>query len=508
MTEKKPKTATDNAFTRARPPEQPPRPQSEETIKLNRAENQVRGFEALLSMNAATLRREVLQSMLNPGLDINYECRYPDDITIGNYKAMWDRNGVANRVVRLCPEETWTFEPTIYETEKSDETEFEKVWKELDKKRNLFHYLQRVDILSGIGQFGLLLLGINDGKNLVEPVEGIDLKTGEKQGDKTYELLYLKVFSQDVITVKAKELDVTSPRFGFPTIYTVDFQETAKVGDIQSKEIHWTRVIHVADNRETSETFGVPRMKPVYNRLLDVRKVLGGSAEMFWKGAFPGYSFETNADAGDVEIDVEGMKTQISDYMSGLQRYLAISGITAKSLTPQVEDPKSHLEVQMRNIAITLGIPYRIFLGTEEAHLASGQDVKVWNKRVLKRQVGYATPMIIRPFVDRLIAFGVLPEPKDKEYFVDWPDLNIPGEKEAADIAVKKTEALTKYVNGNVDQMIPPKEFLMVIMGMTEEEAKAIEKAALLWIEAHPPVEPPIPEPGEEPEEEPEEEEE
>ena len=42
--------------------------------------------------------------------------------------------------------------------------------------------------------------------------------------------------------------------------------------------------------------------------------------------------------------------------------------------------PKEHVETHMRNIAISLGIPYRIFLGTEEAKLASSQDVKTWNE--------------------------------------------------------------------------------------------------------------------------------
>ena len=39
-----------------------------------------------------------------------------------------------------------------------------------------------------------------------------------------------------------------------------------------------------------------------------------------------------------------------------------------------------------------------------------------------ERQEGYLTPFVIRPFVDRLIALGVLPTPEEG-YIVFWPDL-------------------------------------------------------------------------------------
>ncbi|MBA7692213.1 hypothetical protein ES703_100776 [subsurface metagenome] len=68
--------------------------------------------------------------------------------------------------------------------------------------------------------------------------------------------------------------------------------------------------------------------------------------------------------------------------------------------------------------------------------------------------------------------------PTVEEYFVDWPDLNAPSDKEKAEVSKNKTEALAKYVAGGVDTLIPPKEFLMMVMGMSEEEAEVIMKAA------------------------------
>ena len=430
-------------------------------------------------VNAVSTRRELLEHLLNLEKDINYECGYPETITITDYKAMYDREGLGTRVVNLLPDESWAMLPEIEENKDVEETEFEKVWKDLDKKRHLFHYLHRVDVLSGIGRFGLLLLGLNDGKELSEPVEGIDLRTGEKTGNKNHELLYLRPFDESVVTIKTKEADVSSPRFGKPVSYSVDFEDsTSETTSKQTKIVHWTRVLHVFDNRAVSEVYGIPRMKPVYNRLLDLRKIVAGSGEMFWKGAFPGYALKVDPTITLTDDQKTIIREEMKDYQDGLQRYLAIGGVEIQELTPQVSDPKPHIESQMRYIAITLGIPFRIFQGSEAAHLASDQDITTWNKRIAKRQEGYLSPMLVRLLIDRLIIFGVMPD-IDEEYFIMWPDLNIPGEKEAAEISAKKTEAYAKYVAGSVDELIPPKEYFTMIMGMSDEDAEAIIKASM-----------------------------
>jgi len=429
----------------------------------------------MMVANAHLLRSELLTKLLNPGKDINHECGYPDSIAITDYKRLYIRSGIAKRVVRILPEETWALPPVIFEVEGAKDTEFEKAWKILQEEKRIFHYLQRIDVLSGIGEFGVLLLGIDDGKELSKAVEGIDEVTGEKVGEKEHKLIYLKPFDQTSVNVKTKENNTSSPRYGFPKTYAIDFEGTETSNLQMSKIVHWTRVLHIADNRETSEVYGLPRMESVYNRLLDIRKILGGSGEMFWKGGFPGLSFETQPEVE--ELDTASIKDQMELYMAGMQRYLAMEGITVKSLSPQVSSPKDHVEINMRNIAISLGIPYRIFLGTEEAKLASTQDVTTWNKRLSQRQENYVSPCIIRPFVDRLMKFGVLPEVE--KYTVDWPDLNAPTDEDKANVAKALTEAMSKYVSAGVDTLIPPMEYLTMVLGFSQEEADVVENAAL-----------------------------
>jgi len=447
--------------------------------------------------NASLLRPEIPTKLFDDRRDIDIECGYPKSITPEQYRYLYDREGVARRVVQIFPEESWAVDPKVREDDEADQTEFEEAWEDLQRDRNIYHYMHRVDEISGIGRFGVLFLGFSDGEKAhmaVKVEEGL-------------ELMFLRAFDEDVVTVDSREADPMNPRFGQPTLYTITFQDLKgnvgggtirgidsgdlstpgtgtvgtgtqrTIGQITMK-VHWERVLHVADNRETSEVFGTPRMQPVYNRIYDIRKVLSGSGEMFWKGAFPGYSFEINPSLGDAELDAETLRTEFANYSNGLQRYLALTGVTAKSLAPQVADPSKHVQTILENIAITLGVPKRKFLGSEQAQLASGQDAKTWNIRIARRQDKYLTPMLIRPFINRLIEFKVLPTPADEKYNVDWPDLNAVTDEEKAKVAAINTKALATYLTGGVDQLIPPAEFMTLILGIDPEMVDSIMEAA------------------------------
>jgi hypothetical protein len=433
--------------------------------------------------NNSLIRRELLQKILNGEKDIDFECNYPAVITINEYKKMYDREGVGTRVVEVYPEECWQTPPEVYEVEDADEkTEFEQKVEELNNEKELFTYLQKIDVQSGIGQFGVLLIGIDDGLALNEPVEGIDLNTGKGTGDSERKLLYLKPFDESCVTIKTSERDTKSPRYGLPTMYTIQFKEAINSSSVLTTlDVHWTRVLHVADGTLSNEVLGTPRMKRVYNRLLDIRKILGGSAEMFWRGGYPGMSFETSPDVEAANLDTESIKDEMEKYVNGLSRYFANTGITVKQLSPTVADPSSHLEQQIKYICITLGIPYRIFQGSEAAQLASGQDRDTWNGRVSKRQSSYVTSRIIRPFFDRLIAMGVLPEVE--EYFVEWPKLDSLTATDKSQIAVAKTNAMAGYISGGVSQLVGRMSYLTLVLGFTQDEARAMLEEAVEDIE-------------------------
>ena len=49
--------------------------------------------------------------------------------------------------------------------------------------------------------------------------------------------------------------------------------------------VHASRVLHVAEDCLDDDVYGIPRLKPVFDRLDDLLKVVGGSAEFFLRGA-------------------------------------------------------------------------------------------------------------------------------------------------------------------------------------------------------------------------------
>lgn len=477
--------------------------QQRQENKVNLLKKALDGYAALTTNFGPTdfVRGAAFNFLLDGAKDIDAECGYPPWLMPQQYNYMFDREPIANRVVTCLPEETWAEDPEIWEDDDPDtETPFEETWAALEEQHNLFSMLQRADVLSGIGQFGIILIGIDDGKDLREPVDGI-FDDGTVDPEVEHKLLYIRTFSEVVVFVKVREIDITNPRYSLPKIYTVQYRDYpnwgVQAGEIIARDVHWTRVIHLADNRKESEVYGIPRMQPVYNRLYDLRKIYSASGEGYWKGAFPGLAFEVTPEvaAQGVELDVASIRQEMERFQNGLQKYLALTGVTTKSLPAEMMEPGGTVETHLRAIAICLGIPERILWGSEEAVLAGNQDSRAWNKRLGKRQTKYVNPLIIRPFINRFIAMGILPPPKDcmqkvegegegtfiitGGYKIEWPDLNAPTEMDKAQVAAAETSAMAAYVQGGVSQLMAPREYLTHVMGYSVDEADAILEASM-----------------------------
>jgi len=429
-------------------------------------------------MNALTTRSNLIREQLDPRRQLDVDCGYITDPTAADFDDMYTKEGFAKRAVHIIPDESWQVDPEVFEVEGGEATVFEKAWEQVLVDNDLFSIMHRIDKLSGIGRFGVLLLGLDDGLPLDQPVIS---KNGRQ-------LTYLRVFDESVITIARSDPDVTSPRYGQPVMYSISFEDTTEGNTTKNlKWVHYTRCVHIADNRRMSDVLGVPRMRDVFNRLQDLRKLLGGSAEMFWQGAFPGLSFEVDSamlEAGAADIDTDALKEAMQDYVNGLQRWFSTAGVSVKSLAPQVADPESHITQQLKAIAIALGIPYRVFTGSEEGKLAGGQDAKAWAGRIKQRQNKYLTPYLVRPVVQALVDVGALPEPA--EINVSWPDMLTPSEQEKADVIKTQTEAMKTYVQGGVDMLVPEEVYLTEFMKLDPEliekilveiEQKAAEEA-------------------------------
>lgn len=428
------------------------------------------------------------KNMDGPNRDLNEQCGYPETLTIKDYRDYVEREGIARRVVGCESDESWSVYPELYEKDGKDVTDWEKTWKKLSYTLKPWAIFKRADTLSGIGSFGVVLLGVKDAQTLDKPVANLDPRTGKRKENttQTYDVVYLKPFAEDQVEIVAVDTDDRSERFGQPTMYEVLVEDigsgfsgvmTSVDRPARKKQrVHWTRIIHLADNRESSDIRGVPRLQPVFNNVFNIRKVLGSSPEMYYKGGFPGLSLEALPEVDPEDLDLDTIRDQMEAYFEGLQRYIAIGGLKATSLAPNISDPTPHVIGQIQIICATLRIPLRIFLGSEAGHLAAQQDSVTWNRRLNERQQNYINPFIIEPFMDRLMAIGALPQVES--YRIVWRDLNAMTDKDKADVLLKKTQALLQYVGSGSETMIPPMEFLTYWMEFNEEEARAMLASA------------------------------
>lgn len=403
--------------------------------------------------------------------DVYAEAGYPLEIDFAQYKARYERQDMASRIVDAPALDTWRKPPYLLdgvdEKTATTESEFVQAWNELvsiedvgddlEDRRTIWHYLRRADQLAGIGRYGVMLVGINDGGELIEPL-------GKATVSGAGGLLYLSVFDEGDAKVATIENDVTSPRYGLPLLYDLNMGTTLQGSGMGMQRVHWSRVVHVAEGLLGDEIFGTPRLRAAWNRLMDLEKVMAGASEAAWKLLYKGlilstrdgYRLPSDADAGQ-------FREKIDEYIHGLRRALELEGMDVTIAGGEVADPTGLVTLIVSLIAATVNIPQRILLGSERGELASTQDQQTWDRYVAGRQRGFAESMLLRPLVNRLVYSGVLPKPSSGSYVVRWPDLEeIDAAVEAA-VAKAAAEALAAAAAGT-GQVVDLAEFIAIFL--------------------------------------------
>lgn len=400
---------------------------------------------------------------------------YPQVVDVTMLLNLYMRNDIAERIVRAFPQATWREWPSIRD-EVGDSSEelktdgspnpsfspFVKSVEDFFEKHRVMQYLERVDRLSGIGRFGILFMGFQDGLNADQPV-----KTGKSN------LLYMTAYHEANVTVGSYIQDKQDPRYGLPEVYTLKAASSLGGQAVATTSIraHWTRVLHVAEHLDENEVFGTPRLLSVYNRMLDLEKVVGSSAETFWLNARGGLSLMADKDVNLGTDQLADMKEQAEEWEHQLRRTIAMQGVTASMLQTIIADPKPNVETLLQLIAGAKGIPMRILVGSERGELSSSQDENNWAARIDERQNNFASPSILKPFVQKMIDTGNIERPGgDRGFWVEWPDSSALSPQAQAEVGDKKAGALQKYVmSPGAELVVPIQEFRTDILGLPPE---------------------------------------
>lgn len=454
---------------------------------------------ALVQREMRALTSEILldriQFMRQAGITFNgardeYEVLgYDRIITNRQYRDEYARGGIAGRVVDALPNATWRGQVELIEDEDpKKDTEFEKAWKDLDMQLKVQAKLQRADKLAGLSTYSILLIGAVG--NLEE-----ELPKGRPGG-----LLYLTPFSGgggpggssrsrsvaddfSDATIFEFEVDPKNPRFGLPKSYQL--RRTDISSPFLQRPVHWSRVLHIAENVLDDEVYGQPALERVWNLFIDLRKVTGGGAEAYWLRANQGLHLDIDKDMKleDAKATLEALKAQSEAYKHQQTRWLRTKGVEVSTLGSDVANFGQPADAILTQISGAKGIPKRILTGSEMGELASTQDRDNWRDQVNGRQTGYAGPFIVRPLVDRLVQYGYLPAPRKgpMAYEVRWAHIETLTEKDKVEGA--KGWASVNQMAGHtvyMDDEIRDKWSGMEPLTAEQKQALADEAAAKL----------------------------
>lgn len=404
---------------------------------------------------------------------------YDDDPGIDDYWNRYLRQDIARTIVDAPAKTTWREEPEVVDDDSDDnQTPFEADVETLFREHELLARLEAVDRLAGIGHFGLLIIGVKDGRPLSSPVA-----TGRLNGPD--DVAYLMPVAEDRVDEWELVDDDSDERFGLPETYDIDFgQRRRNAGEIQSisdddiRTVHWSRVVHVpAGNTLDNVLMGRPRLEAVYNRLQDLEKVIGASAETFWRAADYGLALQADPEhAGQMNAeDRARTEEELRKWYHGLQPFLRLAGFEVEKLGGEDVNPTGVVEQILKLIAGETGIPQRILTGSERGELASTQDRASWLGRIGERQVNFAEPKIFRAFIDRMVDFGVVSEASPAEdeiasYEVEWPNLFELSDVERAEVSAKKAKALKDARDpASAQPILTPGEVRQEVFGLDPE---------------------------------------
>lgn len=408
---------------------------------------------------------------------------YLDNITYSEYVSRYRRQDIAKAVIDRPAKATWQGPLFLQESTEAQETPLEKAWIDLDNTLKLKTIFSRVDRLSGLGGFGVLLLGLDDVTSTEEFQKPVSSKS---------KLIYVKPFGEGSAKISSFETDTKNPRFGKPLMYSIGVSDSISgtTGSstvepvVVAAEVHHTRVIHIIDDILENEVVGAPRLEAIFNRLCDLEKIVGGDAEMFWKNARPGFQGKVDPEFSMTPETKADLQNQIDEYEHNLRRMLINEGVTYEALQQLVADPANHVDIQLQMISAVTGIPKRILTGTERGELSSAQDASEWKSYVTGRRLDHGEPHIVRPFVDRMIEIGVLPKPVLTRYEVVWSDLYAMSEAERVKIGLDRSQSLKNYVTSPMaEAVVSPEGFRDLFLGLDDNQITILKQTELSEIE-------------------------
>ena len=369
------------------------------------------------------------------------EFGYPNSLEFDRYYRAYERNAVAYAAVHKLLESCWMDNPTIIDGEEAKEATKTTGWEKAVTKLLKKHWpkIKDADRRNLVGRYSALLIQFRDGREWSEPV---DRSVVARLKDKAIVKLIPAWESQ--VKPGNFDTDTLSETYGQPVSYNFNEQpvgDDGTYGPVRGVTVHPERIIILCEGSEDENMLsGVPFLRAGYNKLLDLEKVSGGSAEGFLKNASRQLATEFSEgvsidalikQAKDAGYDKLGdaMNDKVNKLNGGTDAALVTQGGKTSVLSVAAADPKPTWEVTANEFAASIQCPFTILFGQQTGRLASDEDKTDWAKRCNGRRWGFMSS-VIEIILERFWTLGVIDQPSSGEVTLAWSDLLAPSEKE------------------------------------------------------------------------------
>lgn len=329
--------------------------------------------------------------------DIAADFGYPSVLTFRHMWNMYRRFGLAKNVVELPVETTWLTPPELEGVKPAE-------LKELAERLDFWQRLKGLDTRQRVGRYAGLFIRVRDGKHPREPIEGKVAGLGAVVG--------LVPMYEGQLKVLQTVDDPMADDYGMPAMYQFDGSAPGSRNEkqAQSFEVHPSRVIIAAEGADNGSIYGVPALESCYNSLMDLRKIIGGGAEGFYKASAQSlvFSLKDVEKVGAIKEQLDEFNDKANDFMRNRhRRAMWAPGMDVDVLAPSMSDPKGPFECALNDVGAASKIPATILIGQQTGRLASQEDSRNFLSTINARRETYATELV-RDVVTRLRQIGAL----------------------------------------------------------------------------------------------------
>lgn len=336
---------------------------------------------------------------------------YPLQLEFKHFWNMYRRFGIAKNGVELPVDTGWMSPPTV-EANEAFLKEFEK----LNDRINVWVRLKGLDTRQRVGRYAGMFMRVRDNKTPDQPIEG--MLSGESA------LMDMVPLYESQLEVIESDDDPTSETFGQPVL--LQYRQSVE-GDRNEEtnntiSIHASRIVFAAEGADDGWIYGIPALESVFNSLMDLRKIIGGGGEGFYKNAAQNIVFDLKDGASAMQFKdkLDDFNDQYDEFSRNrFRRAMWTPGMEAKTLDSTMVQPKEFFNNALNDTAAGLQIPATILIGQQTGRLASSEDSRQFLSVIQSRRLNFQTEMT-RDVIDWLILFGIVPS---AEYVIEWDDL-------------------------------------------------------------------------------------